>query len=92
MFYLCYVYTCNVCSLSQTSYLLCRTDDKPAILLYLLKNLIDISKELTVVFLATRHHVEYMKDVSHNFCFAVIDNLSCLKLKMSLMVCYGINF
>ncbi|GIY83020.1 ATP-dependent RNA helicase DDX54 [Caerostris extrusa] len=47
----------------KSSYLLCRSDDKTAVLLYLLKNVIDVEKELTVVFLATKHHVEYMKDV-----------------------------
>ncbi|CAL1261172.1 unnamed protein product [Larinioides sclopetarius] len=47
----------------KTSYFLCRTDDKTAVLLYLLKNVVDLEKELTVVFLATKHHVEYMKDV-----------------------------
>lgn len=45
----------------KTSYLLCRSDDKTAILLHLLKNVIDLQKELTIVFLATKHHVEYMK-------------------------------
>lgn len=47
----------------KSSYLLCRNDDKSAVLLYLLKNVIDLSKQLTVVFLATRHHVEYIKDI-----------------------------
>ncbi|XP_055936152.1 ATP-dependent RNA helicase DDX54-like isoform X2 [Argiope bruennichi] len=47
----------------KTSYFLCRTDDKTAVLLYLLKNVVDLEKELTVVFLATKHHVEYMKEV-----------------------------
>ncbi|GFU19401.1 ATP-dependent RNA helicase DDX54 [Nephila pilipes] len=47
----------------KTSYLLCRSDDKTAILLHLLKNVIDLDKELTVVFLATKHHVEYSKEV-----------------------------
>ncbi|GBN01652.1 ATP-dependent RNA helicase DDX54, partial [Araneus ventricosus] len=52
----------------KTSYFLCRTDDKAAVLLYLLKNVVDLEKELTVVFLATKHHVDYMKDVLEKAC------------------------
>ncbi|KAG8190766.1 hypothetical protein JTE90_024892 [Oedothorax gibbosus] len=47
----------------KSTYLLCRNGDKLPVLLYLLKNVIDLDKELTVVFLATKHHVEYTKDV-----------------------------
>ncbi|XP_054724746.1 ATP-dependent RNA helicase DDX54-like [Uloborus diversus] len=47
----------------KSSYFLCRNDDKPAVLLHLLKNVIKLPEELTVVFLATKHHVEYMKDI-----------------------------
>ncbi|XP_071035235.1 ATP-dependent RNA helicase DDX54 isoform X3 [Parasteatoda tepidariorum] len=47
----------------KSSYLICRNDDKTAILLHLLKNVIDINKELTVVFLPTKHHVEHVNDL-----------------------------
>ncbi|XP_035215565.1 ATP-dependent RNA helicase DDX54-like isoform X2 [Stegodyphus dumicola] len=47
----------------KSSFFLCRTDDKTAVLLYLLKNVVNLTKELTVVFVATKHHVEYLKDV-----------------------------
>ncbi|KFM58946.1 ATP-dependent RNA helicase DDX54, partial [Stegodyphus mimosarum] len=47
----------------KSSFFLCRTDDKTAVLLYVLKNVVNLTKELTVVFVATKHHVEYLKDV-----------------------------
>ncbi|CAG2103137.1 unnamed protein product [Medioppia subpectinata] len=43
-------------------FLSCRKEDKTAILLYLLKHVISIT-QLTVVFVETRHHIEYLKDV-----------------------------
>ena len=39
-----------------------RADDKPAVLLYLLRNVIS-TEEQTVVFAATKHHVEYLREV-----------------------------
>ncbi|XP_058889354.1 ATP-dependent RNA helicase DDX54-like isoform X2 [Acipenser ruthenus] len=39
-----------------------RVDDKPALLLHLLRNVIK-PQEQTVVFVATRHHVEYLKEL-----------------------------
>lgn len=50
----------------KTAYLCCRSDDKPHILIRLLRTVVDTSKELTVVFLATRHHVEYIKEILEN--------------------------
>lgn len=47
----------------KTAYLCCRSDDKPHILIRLLRTVVDTSKELTVVFLATRHHIEYIKEI-----------------------------
>ena len=41
----------------------CRTDDKLAVLLHLLKNEIDL-RDQTIVFVATKHHVEYLHAVS----------------------------
>ncbi|XP_041084357.1 ATP-dependent RNA helicase DDX54-like [Polyodon spathula] len=39
-----------------------RVDDKPALLLHLLRNVMK-PQEQTVVFVATRHHVEYLKEL-----------------------------
>ncbi|XP_054158117.1 ATP-dependent RNA helicase DDX54-like [Oppia nitens] len=46
----------------KTIYLTLRKEDKTAVLLYLLKHVIKIS-ELTVIFVETRHHIEYIKDI-----------------------------
>ncbi|XP_022244975.1 ATP-dependent RNA helicase DDX54-like [Limulus polyphemus] len=46
----------------KTQFLSCRSDDKLAVLLYLLKYVVK-PEELTVVFAATRHHVEYLNMV-----------------------------
>lgn len=43
----------------KMSFFSCREDDKPAILVHLLQNVID-KLEQTVVFAATKHHVEYL--------------------------------
>uniref|UniRef100_A0A8W8NBD2 RNA helicase n=1 Tax=Magallana gigas TaxID=29159 RepID=A0A8W8NBD2_MAGGI len=43
----------------KQSFFRCREEDKPAILLYILKHVIDLD-QLTVVFAATKHHVEYL--------------------------------
>ncbi|KAK7489372.1 hypothetical protein BaRGS_00019316, partial [Batillaria attramentaria] len=43
----------------KMSFLSCRSDSKPAMLLYLLRSVID-AKAQTVVFAATKHHVEYL--------------------------------
>ena len=48
----------------QLSFFQCRADDKMAILLYLLKTVMK-RKEQTVVFAATKHHVEYI----HMVCY-----------------------
>jgi ATP-dependent RNA helicase DDX54/DBP10 len=50
----------------RTVFFSCRNEEKIAILLYLLKNIIN-PKELTVIFVPTRHHVEYLKDILINF-------------------------
>ena len=47
----------------QTSFLQCRQDDKVAVLLHLLKYVIPAGQQ-TVVFAATKHHVEYLNMVS----------------------------
>lgn len=40
-----------------------REEDKDAVLLHLLKNVIDFETQMTVVFVATRHHVEWLQDM-----------------------------
>lgn len=46
----------------KTVYVMCRNNDKTSILLYLLKRVIKPG-ELTFVFVATRHHAEYLRDI-----------------------------
>lgn len=46
----------------QLSFFHLRVDDKPALLLHLLRNVVK-PQEQTVVFAATKHHVEYLKEV-----------------------------
>lgn len=48
--------------LPQLSFFHLRMDDKPALLLHLLRNVAK-PQEQTVVFVATKHHVEYLKEV-----------------------------
>lgn len=47
----------------QTSFLLVREDTKAAVLLYLLQNVVR-PQDQTVVFVATKHHAEYLTEVS----------------------------
>lgn len=61
----------------KTVFLNCRNEDKIAILIHLLKNIIK-PKELTVVFVETRHHIEYIKDILIN------REISCSYLYSSL--------
>lgn len=60
--------------LLQLSFFHLRVDDKSAMLLYLLRNVVK-PQEQTVVFAATKHHVEYLKEVRLNqfskFCVCV---------------------
>ncbi|XP_061589348.1 ATP-dependent RNA helicase DDX54 [Cololabis saira] len=44
------------------SFFYSRVDDKPALLLHLLRNVVK-PQEQTVVFVATKHHVEYVKEL-----------------------------
>ncbi|CAM1299691.1 DDX54 (predicted), partial [Pycnogonum litorale] len=46
----------------KLSFFMCRSDDKLAVLLHVLRSLVK-SDEMTVIFAATKHHVEYLKDV-----------------------------
>lgn len=51
---------------SQLSFFHVRVDDKAALLLHLLRNVVK-PQEQTVVFAATKHHVEYLKEVRNLF-------------------------
>nr|AAH98602.1 Zgc:111908 protein [Danio rerio] len=46
----------------KLSFFSLRLDDKPALLLHLLRNVVK-PQEQTVVFVATKHHVEYLKEL-----------------------------
>ncbi|XP_029941325.1 ATP-dependent RNA helicase DDX54 [Salarias fasciatus] len=46
----------------KLSFFYLRADDKPALLLHLLRNVVK-PQEQTVVFAATKHHVEYLKEL-----------------------------
>ena len=56
-----YLNTCIF--LLQLSFLQCRSDDRLSLLLYLLKHVIQPEQQ-TVVFVATKHHAEYLNMVS----------------------------
>jgi superfamily II DNA/RNA helicase len=51
----------------------CREDDKAAVLIHLLKNVIDQSEQ-TFVFAPTKHHIEYLNMVGIAFIFSSICN------------------
>lgn len=42
--------------------LLCRVDDKPAALLHLLRSVVPVD-QLTILFIATRHHAEFIHNL-----------------------------
>jgi ATP-dependent RNA helicase DDX54/DBP10 len=46
----------------KLSFISCRSDDKIAVLLYLLRSVIP-SDQQTIVFVATKHHVEYIREI-----------------------------
>jgi ATP-dependent RNA helicase DDX54/DBP10 len=46
----------------KLTYLACRSEDKLSALLHLIKNLID-ERGQTIVFAATKHHVEFIHQV-----------------------------
>lgn len=56
---------------SQLSFFHVRVDDKVALLLYLLRNVVK-PQEQTVVFAATKHHVEYLKEVRYKLHFSCV--------------------
>jgi ATP-dependent RNA helicase DDX54/DBP10 len=48
-----------------------QTDSKDAMLLYLLKNVIKTVDQLTIVFAATKHHVEYLQELLKSYGYKV---------------------
>uniref|UniRef100_UPI003AAE0951 ATP-dependent RNA helicase DDX54 n=1 Tax=Centroberyx gerrardi TaxID=166262 RepID=UPI003AAE0951 len=52
----------KISELMKLSFFHLRMDDKPALLLHLLRNVVK-PQEQTVVFVATKHHVEYIKEL-----------------------------
>ncbi len=46
----------------RTQYLAVRRDDKAAMLVWLLRNVLGLEKQ-TVIFCSTKHHVEYLKEL-----------------------------
>ncbi len=48
----------------EMAFLSCRSEEKFPILLYLLRNVLKTGEgEQTIIFCATKHHVEYLKDI-----------------------------
>lgn len=62
----------------QMSFFHCREDDKPALLLHVLKNVIEDGTQ-SVIFAATKHHVEYLNlllekaDISSTYIYSSLD-------------------
>ena len=52
-------------------FLAVQTDSKDSMLLYLLKNVIKTTEQLTIVFAATKHHVEYLQELLKSYGFKV---------------------
>lgn len=48
-------------------YIACRDEDKEAALIHILKHVIDVNQEMTVIFAATRHHVEMIQETLKRF-------------------------
>lgn len=48
-----------------------QTDSKDAMLLYLLKNVIKTTEQLTIIFAATKHHVEYLQELLKSYGYKV---------------------
>ena len=70
----------------QLSFFHLRVDDKQALLLHLLRNVMK-PQEQTVVFVATKHHVEYVKEVRYEQQ-SDLDSVSiwlCSKLQTNIL-------
>ena len=56
----------------KLAFAFCPTESKPSVLLHLLRNAIK-ADELTLVFAATMHHVEYLHLVRHYLTYTMIN-------------------
>jgi ATP-dependent RNA helicase DDX54/DBP10 len=52
-------------------FLAVQTESKDSMLLYLLKNVVNTTEQLTIVFAATKHHVEYLQELLKSYGFKV---------------------
>lgn len=81
---------------SQLAFFHVRADDKPAILLHLLRNVMR-PQDQTVVFVATKHHTEYLKEASAawgrrcitGLVLAPLYKLGAVGLGQALVCCEG---
>lgn len=48
-----------------------QTESKDSMLLYLLKNIIKTTEQLTIIFASTKHHVEYLQELLKSYGFKV---------------------
>ena len=48
-----------------------QTESKDSMLLYLLKNVVKTTDQLTIIFAATKHHVEYLQELLKSYGFKV---------------------
>lgn len=69
----------------QLSFFHLRLDDKPALLLHLLRNVVK-PQEQTVVFVATKHHVEYLKEVQNALEKLLYCVFTCPESKLDWML------
>lgn len=70
----------------EMTFLSCRSDDKLALLLYLLRNVVDTSEQ-TIVFCATKYHVEYLKELLDKLGFnsvCLYSNLDSTARKLNI--------
>uniref|UniRef100_A0A8D2ZP48 RNA helicase n=1 Tax=Scophthalmus maximus TaxID=52904 RepID=A0A8D2ZP48_SCOMX len=67
----------------ELSFFHLRMDDKPALLLHLLRNIAK-PQEQTVVFAATKHHVEYLKEVRRLDCAYIYSALDQTARKINI--------
>ncbi|XP_069475344.1 ATP-dependent RNA helicase DDX54 [Ambystoma mexicanum] len=61
----------------RLAFFLTRAEDKPAVLLHLLRNVVK-PQELTVVFVATKHHAEYLREL------LTVEGINCSHIYSSL--------
>lgn len=64
---------------ASLAFLTCRSTDKPAALLFLLREVIP-EDDMTIVFVATRHHAEFLHEVGCYPCYPCLWHLYLLRL------------